>query len=335
MSTRLQVTGGNGIQVQYDGLKLALDPLWKTDAHLTFISHAHLDHVSRNPGPGPVIASKETVELLRSRGIVLPESHPDNCRARLYDSGHILGSRGILVEREIFYTGDIAGRARAFLGKGEVPKARVLIIESTYGKPEFKFPHVEKVVKRAEEIIGEAESQARPVVVMGYPLGKSQILTSLFQKKYDPIYLQGSVAKTNNACVKLGIKLPKLQTYTEAKEKKQLEKRDWILISPIYSGRSTFLKNLKRRYQAISISFTGWALHSSYKYAMAVDHALPLSDHCDFEELVEVVRKCDPEEVYVTHGFRSEFAVHLTRLGYKASPLNWRQRPLSDFTGAE
>ena len=210
----------------------------------------------------------------------------------------------------------------------------MLIVESTYGKPEFKFPPIEQVVKRTKEIIDEAQSQDRPTVLMGYPLGKSQILTSLFQK-YDPVYLQGSVAKTNEACVELGVTLPKLRTYAEAKEKKQLEKRDWILISPIYSGRSAFLKNLKRRYQAISISFTGWALHSSYKYAMAVDYAIPLSDHCDFQELVELVRKCDPIEVHVTHGFRSEFAGHLTQLGYKASPLNWRQRPLSDFIGAE
>ncbi len=334
MSKKLQVTGGNGIQIQYDGLKLALDPLWKTDANLTFISHAHLDHVSRNPGPGKVITSKETARILHDRGIDVPKSTEKHDKIQLFDSGHIVGSRGIMIEDEIFYTGDIAGRSRAFLEKGKVPKARVLIVESTYGKPEFKFPPVAQVVKRTVELIDEAQTKEHPVVLMGYPLGKSQILTDLFQK-YTPIYLQGSVAKMNDSCIALGVKLPKLETYAEAREKKLLEKRDWILISPVYSGRSTFLKNLKRKYQAISISFTGWALHSSYKCAMAVDHALPLSDHCDFGELEDLVQRCDPEEVYVTHGFTGEFATHLIHEGYKATALNWRQRPLSDFMGAE
>ncbi len=334
MSRKLQVTGGNGIHVQYDGLKIALDPLWKTDANLTFISHAHLDHVSRNPGPGAVITSTETVKILHNRGIDIAKSSEKHDRIKLYDSGHITGSRGVLIENEIFYTGDIAGRNRAFLKRGEVPKAPVLIVESTYGKPEFRFPPIAQVVKKTLEIIEEAQTKHRPIVLMGYPLGKSQILTNLFQK-YAPIYLQGSVARMNEACISLGVKLPELETYLKAKEEKQLEKRDWILISPVYSGRSTFLKNLKRKYQAVSISFTGWALHSSYKYAMAVDHALPLSDHCDFQELEELVRRCDPEEVYVTHGFTGEFAGYLNSLGYKATPLNWRQRPLSDFMGAE
>jgi len=334
LARKLQVTGGNGIQVQYNGLKLALDPLWKTDANLTFISHAHLDHVSRNTGPGKVITSTETAQILHDRGIDVTKSSEKDDRIKLYDSGHIVGSRGVLIENEIFYTGDIAGRSRAFLGKGKVPKARVLIVESTYGKPEFRFPSISQVVKRTGEIIEEAQAKEHPIVLMGYPLGKSQILTDLF-RKYAPLYLQGAVARMNDSCMALGIKLPKLGTYAQAKNEKLLKKRDWILISPVYSGRSTFLKNLKRRYQAVSISFTGWALHSSYKYAMAVDHALPLSDHCDFEELEDLVRRCDPEEVYVTHGFTGEFATHLIGRGYKATPLNWRQRPLSDFMGAE
>ncbi len=334
MKKAIQLTGGNGIQIQYDGLKLALDPTWKTDANLTFVSHAHLDHVSRNPGPGPVIASEETIQLIRSRGYQLPKVIEKHEMVELYDSGHILGSRGILIDGEIFYTGDIAGRPRAFLCKGKVPKARILVVESTYGKPEFKFPSIERVVKKTTEIIEESHSKNRPVVIMGYPLGKSQVLTSLFQK-YAPIYLHGSVANANQNCRELGLKLPQFEAYTDAREEKKLEKKDWILISPIYSGRSAFLKNLRGRYNATTISFTGWALHSSYKYAMAVDYALPLSDHCDFGELLELVKQCDPEEVHVTHGFTGEFAAHLTRLGYEATPLNWRQRPLSDFMGAE
>lgn len=333
MNKKLLVTGGNGIQIQYDGMKIALDPIWKTDASLTFVSHAHLDHACRNPGPGRIVASKETVRLLNERGFDYSTALQDHDGIRLYDSGHMVGSKGILIDGAIYYTGDIAGRPRAFLKEGEVPRARTLIMESTYGKPEFRFPKVDQIARRTKAIIEEAKSQNRPVVLMGYPLGKSQVLTSLFQK-YAPIYLHGSVTKANEACLALGVDLPTLETYAVAKARRMLEKRDWVLISPVYSGRSSFLKNLKQRYGAVSVSYTGWALHPSYKYAMAVDHALALSDHCDFEELVALVRKCEPEEVFVTHGFRSEFAGYLSELGFKARALDWRQRPLSDFIDA-
>ena len=73
--------------------------------------------------------------------------------------------------------------------------------------------------------------------------------------------------------------------------------------------------------RTVSIAPTGWAMHPSTKYRLGVDHALPLSDHADFDQLVETVRQVAPQQVYTTHG-PDEFAGHLRDLGFSAQPLN-------------
>jgi putative mRNA 3-end processing factor len=46
-----------------------------------------------------------------------------------------------------------------------------------------------------------------------------------------------------------------------------------------------------------------------------------MSDHCDFNELVDMVVKSGAEQVYTIHGFVDEFAAHLNNIGIRAQPL--------------
>ena len=77
------------------------------------------------------------------------------------------------------------------------------------------------------------------------------------------------------------------------------------------------LANLGR---TVSIAPTGWAVDPRTKYRWGVDHAIPLSDHADFDQLVETVRRVNPREVHCTHG-PVEFVDHLRDLGFNAFPL--------------
>ena len=65
---------------------------------------------------------------------------------------------------------------------------------------------------------------------------------------------------------------------------------------------------------------TGWAVDATTKYRWGVDHAIPLSDHADFDQLIEAVRIVQPRAVYCTHG-PNEFVDHLRDLGFNAFPL--------------
>jgi putative mRNA 3-end processing factor len=59
----------------------------------------------------------------------------------------------------------------------------------------------------------------------------------------------------------------------------------------------------------------------NFKFILGLDYCFPLSDHCDFNELVTVVEKCCPERVYTCHGFDNDFASTLRNLGFDATPI--------------
>jgi DNA ligase-1 len=62
-------------------------------------------------------------------------------------------------------------------------------------------------------------------------------------------------------------------------------------------------------------------MESSCKYRSGVDAAFPLSDHADFNELIEFVRQVRPRRVFTTHGFATDFAATLRDLGFDAEAL--------------
>lgn len=327
---KLTVKAAEGILIEYGDMRLLLDPIRAGGEGLIFVSHAHLDHLLESGGQR-VLASKETAALATARGRAIQNLVSEVEGLKMMNSGHIFGARSLLINDEIYYTGDFSLRSRAFLKGGETPGCRVLIVESTYGREGFNFPSIEEVVDRTHKIISEQFSRGRPVILMGYPLGKAQILTSIFQA-WKPFYQHGAVAKINSTCSSLGLELSEDHLkYQEAQSKGLLDKKPWVLIAPLYSGRSAFISNLRKKYGAVTIAFSGWAADSSFKYAMDVDYAIPLSDHCDFTELKEVVERCSPEVVYTFHGFAAEFAEHLRAEGFDARPLSSLQETLGAY----
>jgi len=70
----------------------------------------------------------------------------------------------------------------------------------------------------------------------------------------------------------------------------------------------------------MSLAVTGWAMDSSTKYRQGVDHALPLSDHADFDQLLETAAQVGAKAIYCTHGPR-EFVEHLRAEGFNAFPV--------------
>ena len=73
------------------------------------------------------------------------------------------------------------------------------------------------------------------------------------------------------------------------------------------------------------VLFAHWAVDPRTKYRWGVDHAIPLSDHADFDQLIEAVRIVAPREVYCTHGSEA-FVDHLCDLGFNAFPLAPRRQ---------
>ncbi|MEM4312039.1 MAG: MBL fold metallo-hydrolase RNA specificity domain-containing protein [Nitrososphaerales archaeon] len=325
----LEIGGGNGIILKYRGKKVALDPLSDPKADIIFISHAHFDHLSKASN-SIILTSKETQYIAKERNFYLENTRDELEGFELINSGHILGSKALRIYREILYTGDFCLRDRAFLRKGIVKNCDVLIIESTYGRKEFVFPSTAKIIDDVNRLIADLFSKGVPVILMGYPLGKAQALSYLFSN-WEPIYLYESVRKMNRLYINLGIELKEFKSYSEAKEKNLLNRKPWILIAPLRSLKKGVLAQIKKKYKAVSIGFTGWALNKSYKYMMGLDHAFPLSDHCDFNELNTLVKLANPRKIYTVHGYASDFASHLRSLGHDAEALVGVQTCMTDY----
>lgn len=316
--------------VEQGVLRYALDPKAPVRADYTFVSHAHMDHVERPHAKTKVLASKETVLLARARGVELGTSpHAPPERVALLDSGHILGARALYIQDELLYTGDAAGRERGFMSKCRTKKARVLITETTFGDPRYIFPPLDQTVKMVNEMIGHTFDKGRPVVLMGYPLGKSQILSYLFSS-WNPFFVHESVAQMNEIYRESGVPLKK-EARTVERTLEGLPQGPWVMVAPMMSSRNSLAARLKKEYGAVLAAFSGWAVDRGYGSYLGADYSFALSDHCDYSELLRLVKEVSPEVVYTTHGFTNEFARTLRREGFDAKPLDGYQAALSDY----
>ena len=324
------VTANGGIQVEIGKTRYVLDPHGQVRADYTFVSHAHIDHMHNPSKSEHVIASGVTTELARARGYDLGSTLEEVEGVELLDSGHILGSRAIRIQDDVYYTGDASGRPRAILGRCRTRKARILVMETTYGSPEYVFPSTAKLVKEVNALISSAYDRGLPVVLMGYPLGKAQLL-SYFFSSWEPIFYHESVATMNRIHVQHGVPLKQGTKFDPLKDQDKLPRGPWVMVSPMASGRSRLMSHLKKEHGAILVAFSGWALGPGYKYTMGADYSFPLSDHCDYQELVNLVQSVSPEMVYTVHGFAAEFARDLRRMGFSARPLAAYQSSISDY----
>ena len=302
-----------------------MDPKIPLEGCVNFVSHAHSDHLPIQNGM-PTLASIETSRIANLRGCKM-DSIDILENFSLLDSGHILGARGLLFD-DVFYTGDICTRSRGFLFGAKIPKCKTLITECTFGLPEFIFPKLDEIKKTVNQMISEHYSRGTPVILLGYQLGKAQTISYLFGH-WEPLYYHDSVKEMNDLHRILGINLKNSIGHTEAESKGLLDKKPWVMVAPFMSEKSYFIKHMKSKYGATTIGFSGWAKSARFSFGRRADYSIPLSDHCDFDELVELVKQSGAEKVYTIHGFVEEFVVHLKSLGIDAQPL--REESLDDF----
>jgi putative mRNA 3-end processing factor len=306
--------------------KIYLDPRQILDENYIFISHAHIDHMLNKTAikkydlRNKIMCSPETVAIANLRGFRFEKEICSQDDCKLVDTGHILGSKGLLIGNEIFYTGDLSMRDRAFLRKPDIPRAETLIIETTFGKPEYIFPPIEQITHSVNSLISEMYSRGIPVILMGYSLGKAQVLTSLFGA-WKPLIVHDEIFKFNQMYKQFGVSLEDSISLSDATKLGLLDKGPWLMIHPLTNGKHPRIFHYREKYGAITIGFSGWGINKNYRHMMNLDYAIPFSDHCDHNELLEVVKKCNPSKIYTVHGFDKEFANNLVNMGYDAESV--------------
>jgi DNA ligase 1 len=308
-------------------LGLWLDPHeWQLGPERAFISHAHSDHMGEHR---EAILSAPTARLMQTRlggtrlEHILSYGEPRAFtfdaaawRITLLPAGHIFGSAMSFVESEeesLLYTGDFKLRRGLSAEPCEPRAADVLIMETTYGRPEYQFPPSDEVLRGVTSFCREAIDNDETPVLLGYSLGKSQELLRGLADAGLPIMLHGSVFKLTRVYEQLGHRFPPYAPYEANRARGQ------VLLCPPNVAHSAMLRNLGKTRVAV---LSGWAVDPAYRFRYGAAAAFPLSDHADFPELVSMVQQVSPRKVFTLHGFASDFARTLRGLGFDAQALS-------------
>jgi len=220
------------------------------------------------------------------------------------------------VERDgetLLYTGDFRLRPSWTAEEAEVPKVDGLIMESTYGSPDWRFPSRDELGSRLLELVDDIQARRRTPVVMAYSLGKAQEAVHFLVKSGRRVVVHPVVAAICEIYVRHGVDLGAYEVASDQSTFFSTAAKDLngaILVIPPHMRRE-----IDAVPRAETINLSGWALKDDWR--MRADHGLPLSDHADFDELLELVERADPKVVWVTHG-SAKFAKELRARGVNA-----------------
>lgn len=294
-----------------------------------FVSHAHSDHTANH---AEVILTEATRRLMRARvggqrtehvlgfgeRVDLREGRLGGARdgfLTLLPAGHVLGSAMSLLEDEsgsLLYTGDFKLRSGLSAEVCEPRRADVLVMETTFGRPHYVLPPTEEVLQGILRFCQEALAEGQVPILLGYSLGKSQEVLSSLLRAGLPVMLADPVAKLTRIYADLGREFPPYRSLVPA------EAAGHVILCPPGKG----LANLRQELGRVRVAMmTGWAMDPGCRYQYQVDAAFPLSDHADYPDLLEMVRRVAPKCVYTLHGFAAEFAADVRAMGVEAWAL--------------
>jgi Cft2 family RNA processing exonuclease len=314
-----------------DDLKLAGTELYmdgRRPRPLSFVSHAHSDHLAAHAHaictPATAALSRHREEMNRVTELDCAAAPFDAGQARLtlLPAGHVLGSAMLHATRDdgrsLLYTGDFRLRPSLTASAAEPRRADVLVMESTYGLPSFRFPPREAVAAELVERVEAAFRAGRQPIVMGYSLGKAQEIVRILTAAGHRVTCHGAVYHLNAIYERQGVPLGAYRRYDyedfHGPAAIDLRERG-VLVAPPRVARTAFVTRFDNPFR---VTMTGWALMKNAIYRYGVDAALPLSDHADFDELLELIDQVKPSKIYTHHGYR-EFAETLRGRGLDAT----------------
>lgn len=284
-----------------------------------FISHAHTDHMARHE---LAYCTPTTAKLYQHRfgdrpTHWLPFGEPlawGDCLLTTHPAGHVFGSAMLAIassEGTALYTGDFKLRESATAEPAAPPRADVLIMESTYGEPRYRLPPRTESIAQLLAIVQRVLDAGRTPVVQAYVLGKAQEVTRILTLAGLRVVQHPLVHAISEIYRQCGCELGPYALCDGSPPE------DAVVIAPPRRQKAAMLIGLRR---PVSIGVTGWAVDPVWRQRLGVDYAVPLSDHADFDELIECVERVEPDVVYCTHG-PPEFVELLRRRGHNAHPL--------------
>lgn len=303
--------------------KFYIDPWRPVDYAL--ITHGHADHARW--GMKKYLCHHFTVPILKSRiskdisvqGINYNETILINgVKVSFHPAGHIIGSAQIRLEHKgkiVVISGDYKTQHDGLTTPFEVVKCHEFITESTFGLPIYNWSSIEKQNEQLQNWVLSNQSNGKTSVFVGYSLGKAQRIMKAVEG-IAPINVHYSIGKLNEAYESVGIKLPEYATMDLREDVKYLDKG--IVIVPPSLLDSNVIRKIPNRATAIC---SGWMQVRGARRWRSADAGFAISDHADWNGLLEAIKATEAEKVYVTHGQTAVFSKYLNEIGIYAEEL--------------
>ncbi len=301
-----------------------VDPWRPVD--LALITHGHGDHARR--GMKKYLCHHTTVPILQSRigtdiqvqGIAYNETLTINgVNISFHPAGHIIGSAQIRMEckgKVAVVSGDYKLQEDGLSTPFELVKCHEFVTESTFGLPIYQWNTVGQQNRELAEWVALNKTNKRTSVFIGYSLGKAQRIMKALDG-IAPIHVHYSIDKLNRAYLGAGITLPDYHLVDFSEDVKHLN-GDIVIVPPALLD-SNILKKIPNMAFAIC---SGWMTVRGTRRWRSADAGFAISDHADWNELLEVVKKTQAENVYVTHGQTSIFSRYLNEIGINAQQVS-------------
>lgn len=270
------------------------------------ISHAHGDHAV--PGNTHIYCTEATSLFMQVRygknagkAFNITGYHQTfvigKVAITLIPAGHMLGSAQVLMEYDgmrYLYTGDFKLQPDTTCEPYEFTKADVLITESTFAKPDTGHPDPVDEIKKLNDI--------RINILLGaYGLGKSQRLIRMINDlaPWKKILVHHRIMPLNKVYEKMGFPLGNYQLYSRKLMKNQ---EGYVYIVPPFTFESYFNATGVKRLFA-----SGWQ-----RLQVNAQDTLMVSDHADWNDILQVVTQTQPQQIWTLHGDGSHLAAHFS-----------------------
>jgi putative mRNA 3-end processing factor len=300
-----------------------IDPWKPVDKAL--ITHAHGDHAKF--GSKNYLCHHYTKPLLEARlGAGIYESvewgeqlNINGVKVSFHPAGHMIGSSQIRLEHngEVWvFSGDYKTENDGISGQFEPIKCNTFITESTFGLPIYNWRPQPEIFRNIKNWILKNKEQGKASIMLAYSLGKAQRILQPLSEVTDVIYAHGAVYNMHMALVNAGWKLPLLERITFDTPKEKL--KNAVIIAPPSAENSTWMK----RFTPYAIGYcSGWMQVRGNVRRKNVDGGFVISDHADWNGLLQAVKATEATKVFVTHGYQAAFSRYLNEIGIESAEV--------------
>ncbi|WP_299678938.1 ligase-associated DNA damage response exonuclease [uncultured Roseobacter sp.] len=297
-----------------------IDP-WRP-VERALITHGHADHARY--GHKSYMATHAALPVMRHRlgdisaqGIAFGEPLTiGDATVSFHPAGHVPGSAQIRVEvaGEIWVaSGDYKAEADGLSETFEPQRCHHFITESTFGLPVFRWQPQAVVAQEINAWWAGCAAAGKTAFLGAYALGKAQRLLTLLDTDIGPILTHSAVENTNEVLRAQGLALP--ETIAATAELDPKVHTGALVLAPPSALGSAWTKKFGAQETAFA---SGWMQLRGVRRRRAGDRGFVISDHADWQGLLDCITATGAENIYVTHGYTDIFARYLNDNGWSA-----------------